>query len=601
MAPTRRRFLRFSLRAALLALVWLAPAAGQQPARVTLTLLSTTDIHGNIYPIDYLTNLPANRGLAKIATLVKQVRAENPNTLLLDSGDTVQGSSLAYYSARKDLSKPNPTVAAMNAMRYDAMAVGNHDFELGLEVFRRAKGEAKFPWLAANVRQKYKKSSGEYIPPYVVKEIAGVRVAIVGLITPSIPYWLIPENYRGYKFEQIVEAARRVIPEARKQADVVVVLSHSGLDRDAVTGQPFPQEIPGENATWELAEQVPGIDVILFGHTHSEVPEKFINGVLLTQARSWAQSLARADIEMERGADGRWKIAGKKSRILAVTDQVAADPEILELARPYHEATQRYLDTPVGTLGQPLEGRTGRVEDSPLVELIHHAQMEYGKADVSLATMFIPNIRFEAGPITVRQLSALYPYDNTLYAVEMTGAQLKEALEHAASFYPAWPRADGLRFAPPGYQCDSAEGVTYTIDLTRPAGERVREIMFRGKPLDAKRKLRVAINNYRYSGGGGYTVYQKTRAVLRSSQGVRDLLIKYVARTKEIPTTSSHNWEIVPAEAREALIESTQRRAALAASAPARGIFALGPRQRFLHATHPHLLWKNAARDGQNR
>jgi len=549
-------------------LLWLAPAAAQQPQRVSLTLLSTTDVHGNIYPVDDLSNRPANRGLAKIATLVKQVRAENPNALLLDCGDTIEGNRLAYYYAQKDSSGPNPIIAAMNAMRYDAMAVGNHEFNFGLDILWRAKRESKFPWLSANIRSSYSKSSGEYILPYIIKEVSGIRVAIVAFTTPGIPRWEVPANYRGYKFEDIVAAARRIIPEVRKQADLVVVLSHSGIDRDAVTGEPVVREIPNEDETWELAEQVPGIDVIFFGHTHHEVPEKIVNGVLLAQPSNWGRSLARADIELERGPDGRWKVAGKKSRTLAVTDRVAADPEILGLAKNLYEATERYLNTPVGTLSEALTGRTGRLEDTPLVEMINRVQMEYGKADVSLATIFLPTLRWEPGTITVRQLSVLYPYDNTLYTIRMTGAQLKEALEHAASFYPAWPPPAGQQMTPPGYQCDSAEGVDYKVDLTRPVGERIRDLTFRGQPLAPGQKLRVAINNYRYTGGGGYKVYGKLPILFRSSREMIDLLVEYVSRIQQIPATSNQNWEIVPAEARQALIEATAPRPAAAAAAP---------------------------------
>lgn len=571
MIPTRRRFFRLCLTCALLLRVALAPSLSPQPQRVTLTLLSTTDIHGNLYPIDYYTNQAANRGLAKMATLINQARAGNPNTLLLDCGDTIQGTTLAYYFARKDPSKPNPIVAAMNALRYDAMAVGNHEFNFGLDILWKAKREAKFPWLAANLRQTYKPNAAGYIRPYVIKEIAGVRVGIVGFTTPGVPFWEVPAHYRGYRFEQIVEAAKRVIPEVRRQVDLVVVLAHSGFDRDPATGQPLQKEIPGEDAVWELAEQVPGIDLIFFGHTHNEVPEMIINGALISQPKNWAQSLARAEVTLERDAGGHWKVVSKKSQTLRVTEQVTPDSEILQLAQPYHDTTQRYLDTPLARVERALEGRTGRIEDTPLVDLIHRVQLEAGKADVSMATIFRPDVRFEVGPITVRQLAALYPFENTLYTVEITGAQLKEALEHAAGMYPAWPPKPGQPFAPPGYQADSAEGVSYKIDLTRPVGDRIRDLTFRGNPLALDQKLRVAINNYRHSGGGGYKVYQKLPALLRSAQEVRELMIEYVSRTKRIPTETTNNWEIVPAEARQALIEATiPRLAPLAAAAGAR-------------------------------
>jgi len=488
------------------------------------------------------------------------VRAAEPHVLLLDSGDTIQGTPLAYYFARKDTSKPNPTIAAMNALGYDAMATGNHEFNFGLEVLWKAKREARFPFLAANLRQQYKDGI-EYFRPYVIRNVAGVRVGIVGFVTPGVPRWEIPAHYRGYEFEPIVDAARRVIPEVRKQADLIVVIAHSGLELDPQTGQPFyPDQIPGENAMDALAKQVPGIDVILFGHTHREVPQAFLNGVLLVQAKNWGQSLARADVEMKRDTRGAWQVASKHSTTLPVTDAVTADREILKLAELYEQATQAYLDSPIATCAKELDGSTARYEDHPLVDLIHKVQMDYGGADVSLATMFYPAVRIPAGKVTVRQIAALYIYENTLYTVEMTGAQLKEALEHAASFFPGWPFRPGEVPRLPGYSADSAEGVSYTIDLTQPVGQRIRELTYKGQPLDPAAKLRVALNNYRYTGGGRYDVLKGLPVVYRSPQEIRELIIEHVTRTGRVPTTADGNWRIVPHEALEAILREAHER-----------------------------------------
>ncbi len=533
---------------------------GQAPVEVSLTLLGTTDIHGNIEPVDYYANQPANRGLAKVATLIRHVRAEQSNVLLLDSGDTIQGTPLAYYFARKETRKPNPTIAAMNALGYDAMAVGNHEFNFGLPVLWKAKREARFPILAANIRQTYP-SGVKHFLPYVIKNVDGIRVGIVGFVTPGVPRWEIPAHYRGYEFEPIVDAARGVIPEVRKQADLVVVIAHSGLGPDPESGQAAPaDEIAGENAMVALAEQVPGIDVILFGHTHLELPEKLLRGVLLVQAKNWGQSLARVDVTMERDTEGRWRVASKHSATIPVTEAVPGDPEILNLAEPYHQATQRYLDTPIATCTQTFDGLTARYEDHPLVDLIHKVQMEVGHADVSLATMLYPGVRIPAGKVTVRQIAALYIYENTLYTVEMTGGQVKEALEHAASFFPPWPFPIGEPPSLPGYNADSAEGVSYKMDLARPVGQRILDLTYKGKPLNSNAKLRVAINNYRYTGGGHYTVLKGLPILYRSPQEIRELLIEHVTRTGTIPTTADGNWQIMPHEALGAILREARER-----------------------------------------
>jgi 2',3'-cyclic-nucleotide 2'-phosphodiesterase/3'-nucleotidase len=522
------------------------------PNRVTITLLSTTDIHGHIEPWDYYTNKPADLGLAKIATLIKQARAEAPHALLLDCGDTIQGTPLGYYFAEKDTSKPNPTIAAFNALHYDAMAVGNHEFNFGEQVMWKAKGESQFPWLAANVEQTYA-SGVQHIGSFIIKNVDGVRIGIVGFVTPGIPRWEIPEHYKGYEFQPIVAAAQRVIPDVRKQVDLLVVIMHSGLDRDPQTGASAPDQLDNENAAWELADQVPGVDVIFYGHTHREMPELIVHGVLMSQAKNWGQSLARADVEMSRDASGRWLIASKHSKTIPVTSDVAADPEIMKLSEPYQDATQKYLDTPIANSAKEFTGQHSRYEGDPLVDLIHKVQLEAGHADVSMATMFFPGVKIPSGPVTVRQAAALYVYENTLYVVQMTGAQLKDALEHAASFFSAWPVPEGESIRLPGYNADSAEGVSYVIDLTQPVGQRIRDLMFHGNPLDGAQQLRVAINNYRYTGGGRYSVYQGLPVVYRSPVEIRELMVDYLSRTKEIPAAADGNWKIVPPEALAAI------------------------------------------------
>jgi 2',3'-cyclic-nucleotide 2'-phosphodiesterase/3'-nucleotidase len=550
------------LRLATIALLLLAAPAGlvpqSGPRQVHITLLGTTDLHGNLFPIDYYTNRPAHRGLAKIATLVKQVRSEQKNVLLLDSGDTIQGTPLAYHFSRVDTSKPNPTIAAMNALRYDAMAVGNHEFNFGLPVLLKAKREAKFPMLGANILWEGPRTATGRFPPYIIKVVDGVKVAIVGFVTPGIPRWEIPEHYKDYTFEPIVSAAQRVIPEVRPRADLVVVIIHSGLERDPATNQPQRQEIPGENAVYALAEKVPGIDLVFFGHSHQELAEKSVRGAALVQAKNWGQSLARADVVMERAADG-WKIASRKTTVLPVTEATPPDPEILELARPYHEATQAALDAPVAECAADLDGSRARYEDHPFVDLIHKVQMEYGRADLSFATLFLPTARIAAGKVSVRQIASLYIYENTLYTIELTGAEVLAAMEHSAGLFPSWPVKEGERVRLPGYSADTTEGLDYEIDLTQPAGSRVKSVRFKGKPLEPTAKFRVAVNNYRYSGGGRYEMFKDKPILYSSPQEVRELMIEYVRRSGSVPAAANHNWRIRQKEAVEAMVQEAAR------------------------------------------
>ena len=519
---------------------------------VTLTLLSTTDSHGHLLAWDDMTNKPANWGLAKIATLVETIRATAPNVLLLDCGDTIEGTPLAYYFNVKDSAQPNPEIAVMNAMHYDAMEVGNHEFNFGERVMWKAKRESHFPWLAANLKQT-QTSGVPYFQPYIIKRVGGVRVGIVGFVTPGVPHWEIPSHYRGYTFEPIVDAARRVIPEVRAKCDLLVAIVHSGLDRNPKTGEPFSgYTLNDENQAWELAESEPSIDVLFYGHTHQEMPQLIVNGVLMAQAKNWGESLARADVQLHRESDGHWKVVAKHSTTIRPATDAPQDPAIVKLVEPYQKTAEKYLDTPIATLQQPLNGTLARYEDEPLVDLIHRAQMQYAHADVSLATLFIPSVHVAAGNVTIRDAFGIYPYENTLYGVEMTGAQLKDALEHAASFYPSWPAPADKPMRLPGYDADSAEGVAYEMDLSKPVGSRITNLTFRGKPISVTQIFRVAINNYRYTGGGGYSVFKGLPVAYRSTQEVRDLIIAYLEKTKHFPA-SDKNWRIVPDAAREAI------------------------------------------------
>lgn len=529
---------------------------------VTLTVLATTDLHGNIYPYDYLSGREVSRGLAQVATIVREVRARTPHTLLVDCGDTTQGTPLAYVAARMRSGELNPVVAAMNALGYDAMAVGNHEFNFGLETLWRLKSEARFPWLAANVTSTYHDARRSFAP-YVIREVGGVRVAILGMVTPAVPSWEVREHYRGYRFHGLVETARRYIPKLRRRADVVLVIVHSGLGRNPETREPTPG-LPGEDAVWDMAEQVPGIDAILFGHSHQELPGLDVNGVRLVQARNWGQSVAELRLRLKREEPrGRWRIVEKQSRTIPVDASLKPDPEILALARPAHEATERWLNTTIAHVPQPLAARTARVEDHALVEIVEQAERKFGQADAALASVFSAWVEIPAGPLTIRHLYALYPYENQLYTIETTGAALRQALEHAAEYFQGFPVAPGApltnpRFAPDNF--DIAGGVSYEMDLTRPVGERIVELRFQGQPLEPGRRLRLALNSYRYAGGGGYRMFSGAKIVHRTEREVRELLIEYVRERGRLEPPVDNNWRIVPETARQALLDSVRPR-----------------------------------------
>lgn len=518
--------------------------------RTQVTVLSTTDQHGHIYPIDAYTQQPANYGLAKVATLIKAARVKSPDLLLIDCGDTIHGTPLEYFHNRKHNGPVDPMMLVMNWLNYDCMTVGNHEYNFGLAVLHKARREAHFPWLSANT---YRMGTDETAyQPYLIKEVHGVRIGILGLTTPGIPYWENPENYAGLEFRETVAEARKWVPilRDREHVDAVIVAMHMGVEYDLASGRGGVGDVAHENAALAIARRVPGIDLILMGHTHQTVPALVVNGVLLAQAGKWDNHLLRADLFFDREPDHAWTLAAKTSTALPVTSETVADPEILALAAPYQKETEAWLGRTIGHCDQTLTATDGYVRDTALLDLIQRVQLDAGDADVSFAANFNMRARIPAGPVTVRDIAGLYVYENTLYVVEATGAQIKAALEHAARFFlsaqPGKTPAELINHAIPGYNFDQAEGVSYEIDLSRPLGDRILHLTYHGQPLAPDRKLKVAINNYRYNGGGGYTMFKDAPVISRSSTEIRDLIIDWVERHGTIPTEPTDNWYLAP-------------------------------------------------------
>ena len=535
----------------LLVIVLLSSASlSAAPERVQVTVLSTTDLHGNLYPVDYYANRPSNVGLAKVATLIRQARRHAPDLILLDSGDTIQGTPLAYYHNRIDNAPADPMILAMNALGFDGLAIGNHEYNFGLGVLQKAQQEARFPWLSANTLRAG--TNEPAYPPYLLKTVRGVRVGILGLTTAGVPGWENPENYVGLKFADPVATAHRWVEHLRREekVDLVVIAMHMGLEEDLATGQVSPGQQPMENCALQIAREVPGIDLILMGHTHRHIPSLVVGDTLLAQAGRWGDHLIRADVYLERqDPTAPWRVVARSSQSFAITDASAADPEILELGKPYHEATEAWLNRPIGRSQQPLSGAEARLKDTALIDLIQRVQLDAGQADVSFTASFNPAARLPAGDVTVRDIAGLYVYENTLIVVELTGAQIKEALEHSARYFrdgePGRSPTELIDPRIPGYNFDLAEGVEYTIDLRRPHGDRIVDLRWKGAPLDPAQRLRVAINNYRLNGGGGYTMFREAPVLHRSSTEIRDLIIHWVERHPEIPTEPTNNWRLV--------------------------------------------------------
>jgi 2',3'-cyclic-nucleotide 2'-phosphodiesterase/3'-nucleotidase len=534
-------------RLLLLALLLALPASAA--GRTTVTVLETSDLHVSLLPWDYARGAAGNWGLARVATRIRAIRAETPNVLLLDGGDTIQGAPAGWLEARRPSGGTHPMAAAMNALRYDAMAVGNHEFNFGLAHLRRVEAESRFPWLSANTR--LAPGGGPAFPEYVVTTIGGLRIGVLGLTTPNIPGWEPEANRPGLAWEDPVATAKRLVPVLRgaERCDAVVALFHSGLEADPETGE--PNGTAHENRVVALAKEVPGIDLILTGHTHRKLPLTRVNGVPVIQPGRWGEALARVDLVFEEEG-GKARLVETKGELLLSDASVATDPEIAAIAKPFHERALAYLNEPIATAAGPFPADRARLEDTALLDLVNETQRAATGADLSM-TSLLP-FRYdgwEKGPITVRNVYALYPYENQLVVVEIDGARLRGILEQAATFYDAAEWKDGKLVVTPKagmtpYNYDVVQGVSYRIDPTAPAGARVKGVRFHGRDVKADDRFTLAVNSYRAQGSGGYDALRGTKVLRTYNDEIRELLVERIRAAGTLVPETDGNWYLAP-------------------------------------------------------
>lgn len=521
------------------------------PDRAELVVLATTDVHGRLIPWDYYTGRDADLGLARVATLVDSIRAGEPQVLLLDSGDLLQGNPFTYYYGVAAPADTHPVVRAMNLLRYDAAAIGNHEFNYGLEALDRALAGAAFPFLAGNVFVAGTDSLA--FPAWTVVERGGVRIAVLGFTTPGSAVWDRRHVEGRLEFRDIVASARRVWAEAEAASDVQIAIIHSGMGPtssydEAATGT------PPENAGRALAEALPGLDLLLLGHSHREVAGEVVNGVLFAQAGKWAEALAVARIALEREG-GRWRVIGTSAAVVPTTG-VPPEPGFTAAMAPYHERVLAYVADTIGWTPELWSAAAARLVDTPIIDLIQRVQMEKTGAELSAAAAFTTESRFGPGPITRAEAAGLYIYENTLKAIRISGKELREYLEYSAKYFhrvtPAGELveavADLFVDSIPGYHYDIVEGVEYAIDLTRPVGERIVDLHYGGEPVRDDHTFTMAINSYRQSGGGGYAMIQGAPVVYDRNEEIRELIIEWIADRDTLRPADVFrpSWRLLP-------------------------------------------------------
>jgi 2',3'-cyclic-nucleotide 2'-phosphodiesterase/3'-nucleotidase len=526
--------------------------------------MGTTDLHGHVFNWDYFkdaeyTDKAGNaQGLARVSTLVNQVRKEKGrrNTLLLDAGDTIQGTPLTYYYAKVDPitaegGPVHPMAAAMNAIGYDAVALGNHEFNYGIETLRKFEEQCDFPLLGANALDA--KTLKPAFPPYFMKKfrVPGappVRVAVLGLTNPGIAIWDKAYVQGRLTFPGLEEQAAKWVPKLRSMgADVVVVSAHSGSSGTSSYGDQLPYV---ENAAANVARQVPGIDAILVGHAHVEIPELLVTNertgrtVVLSEPLAYAERLSLFDFELVF-EKGRWAVESVKASVRN-SNTVADDPEITKLLKDDHDIVVAYVNQVVGTATQTLTTVEARYKDAPIIDLITRVQEDVVRAAlagteyaslpvIAQGSPFSRTSEIPAGDVTIRDLSSLYVYDNTLVAKLMTGAQIRAYLEYSAEYFvqtAAGAAVDVEKLTNaggrPDYNYDYVSGLTYDIDIAQPAGSRIRNLAYDGAALDDAREFVLAVNNYRANGGGAFPHVASAKELWSESTEIRTRIAEWV-------------------------------------------------------------------------
>ncbi|RZJ85360.1 MAG: bifunctional 2',3'-cyclic-nucleotide 2'-phosphodiesterase/3'-nucleotidase [Massilia sp.] len=595
-----------------------APKAG---TTATLAVLETTDLHANLVGYDYYKLAPEpSHGLDRTATLIHQARKEFPNTLLLDNGDTIQGTALADYQAMVKPLACDQTLGiykVMNALKYDGAGIGNHEFNYGLGFLSQVTGNRfqvasadqpkrcagpAFPMVLANVYSA--KTKQPLFSPYAIidKQVdaldangrpvkATVRVGIIGFAPPTIMEWDKRWLEGRVYTSGVLEAARKYLPEMRRKgAELVIAISHGGLD-----DSPYTPAM--ENANWHLA-RAGGIDAMLLGHSHQLFPSAdstapqfnlpgvdkakgLVHGVPTVMANLWGKHLGVVHLHLKH--DGkRWMVEQDKTRVEARAAQtgaksfVDADPAVMALVQEEHEATIRYVKTPVGSTDFRMSSYFADVGDISALQVINQAQTDYVRKYVaanlpqykdlpvlSVTAPFKSGIAgpadytdVKAGDLALNNAADLYLYPNSLYAVKVNGAQLKAWLEKAAQRFhtidPARSEPQALvNLAVPSYNFDTVTSpeVSYEIDVTRAPGERIRNLAWRGKPVDPAQEFLVATNNYRASGGGHFPGLDGSKTVIASPDNNRDVLIAFVRdarRLTRVAHAGHRSWRFTP-------------------------------------------------------
>ena len=547
---------------------------------VAVKIIETSDVHGAIFPYSLKDNKEINSSLARVSTYVNQQRADtNQIVFLLDNGDIIQGNPAVYYYNFEKTDTLNLYADVMNYMKYDAATIGNHDIETGHDVYDKFYKELNFPWLAANAINT--ETNQPYFKPYTTIERGGVKIAILGLITPAIPQWLPEKIWSGMRFDDMIETAQKWVKKIREteQPDLMIGLFHSGVDY--TYNNENENTYKNENASRLVAEKVDGFDLIFVGHDHAgwNFKTKSPSGkeVLILGTTAGAQNVAVANYTLKY--DKMCLIYDKKEITGELVDMkdYAIDKNFVDNFRKNLDAIRNYISRPVGEFTEMISSRESMFGPSKFVDLIHTVQLQLTGADVSFTAPLSFNAKIDAGKIYARDMFDLYKYENFLYTMELSGQEIKDYLEFS---YGNWmnimkdendhllkfkldengnlvysERTKSPELEERFYNFDSAAGIEYVVDVTKPFGERVRIIRFiDGQPFELNKKYKVAINSYRGNGGGRHLTdgakipheELSKRVINTTEKDLRYFVMKWIEEQKIVEPKLLNNWKVVP-------------------------------------------------------
>ena len=521
-------------------------------------ILFTSDLHGAIRPIHYNTNAYRPAGLALLASLIRKERERSPELMLVDNGDLLQGSPLASYAASFVTDyKEHPFITVLNELGYDAAVMGNHEFNYGQELLRGAVEASKFPWLSANIVSSEQPDVPAYGPPYLIKTLSsGVKIALLGTTTHYIPNWEHPKNIEGLQFVDALETIRKWVGYIREyeRPDVMVVSYHGGFECDLETGEPA-ERLTGENQGYAICRDIEGIDVLLTGHQHRQLTAE-IHGVTVIQPGFSGNGLGQVSVQLEQHSDGTWKITGKESHLLLLDENSDVQPDavVMELTKDLEAAAQAWLDQPIGEVAGDLsinDVTALRLSAHPFIDFVHQVQMEATGAELSNTALLSEEARGFGPNITVRDVLSNFIYPNTLTVLELSGQDIRDALEQTARYFEV--DASGKVVVNPAYMTpkpqhynyDMWAGIEYVLDISEPVGSRVVRLERGGKPLEMKDTYSVVMNSYRAAGGGDYAMYPGKKVLHEGAADMAALVEDYIRRHQPLKAEQVNNWRVV--------------------------------------------------------